>query len=147
MKEQKIHYAGRLAWRDKRGARTDIFAGFAACCSGDQAQTIRRQGNHTYEPAEVTCKPCLQRLEWARVYAESGTAAKTPLERAEAYIADLEAHITAQHTCIVCSATLIPANTPPHCEDTCHPEDDQVGDWEHHYLDDPVKQLRARHGR
>lgn len=148
MKPKVIHYAGALSWLDKKGAHSSVFAGWAACCSGDRATAIRREGNNTYEPAEVTCKTCLQRLEAARVFETSGTAPATPLERAEAYIAALEGYIEGLGTCIVCSCLLFPNKVPPHCEDTCHPDPDQEIDWEAKaYLDEPVKQLRAKHGR
>jgi hypothetical protein len=52
-----IHYRGPIA--DHRGS---LLAGWAACCSGDQAVRICNQGNHTYDVAKVTCQRCLRRM-------------------------------------------------------------------------------------
>jgi hypothetical protein len=140
-----IHYAGELNWTDKRGASSHVYAGWAACCSGDRARDVRREGNHTYEPTEVTCKPCLLRLAWAGRVAPVPI---TPLDKAEAYIKALEEHIERQHTCVVCQGCLLlPNEAPPHCQDTCHPDEDQEIAWQESYLDDPVQQLRAKFGR
>ena len=54
----KIHYAGEI-W-DHIGLQ---LAGWAACCSGDQAVKIRGDGNHTYDRSLVTCKRCLYRIK------------------------------------------------------------------------------------
>lgn len=150
MKAQVIHYAGALRWTDKRGATTSILGGWAACCSGRVAEAVRRDGNHTLDPKLVTCKKCLIRLAWA-----AGVVELTPtqkLERAEKYIADLEDYIERQNTCVVCSCCLHPPGmppygSPPHCEDSCRPEEEHEIAWHENYLDDPVKQLRAKHGR
>ena len=145
MKPKIIHYAGRLEWTTKRGSHNTVLAGWAACCSGRRAEAIRRERNHTYDPKLVTCKDCLQRLAWA-----SGVIELTPsekLERAEQYIAALEEYIERQNTCVVCASCLIPRNDPPYCGDTCRPNEEQGISWEEEYLEDPVKQLRAKHGR
>lgn len=70
MKTKKIHYAGPI-----RTHRVRILAGWAACCSGDKAEQIRRDRQHTYDPAKVTCGACLRmialdRAERAAILAE-----------------------------------------------------------------------------
>ena len=61
---RRVHYAGCLTWF-RRGTRTTVFAGFAACCSGIKADGIRRSGNSTFERTHVTCAPCRVRIMWA----------------------------------------------------------------------------------
>lgn len=70
MKPRAVHYAGALRWT-RGGYTTDVGAGFAACCTGDRARHIRRDGFNTPHPAEVTCKPCLARIEWAKATADA----------------------------------------------------------------------------
>lgn len=48
-----IHYAGAV-----RTARMRVLPGWAACCSGDKADRIRAEGQHTYDPTKVTCTAC-----------------------------------------------------------------------------------------
>lgn len=50
-----IHYSGAV-----RTPRTNILAGWAACCSGVKAEQIRAKGNSTRNPSEVTCRACLR---------------------------------------------------------------------------------------
>lgn len=58
----KMHYAGALDIQRTDGSITHILAGFAACCSGDRTRKIRAQGNHTYNPSDVTCVRCQKLL-------------------------------------------------------------------------------------
>ena len=53
-----IHYAGRI---DFRGGW--ILAGWAACCSGINAENIRDRKEHTHDRQAVTCKRCLKMLD------------------------------------------------------------------------------------
>lgn len=61
----KIHFAGGLVVR-RGGYTTSISPGYAACCSGDRAVAIRRQGNHSYIRADVNCARCLKVLNIQR---------------------------------------------------------------------------------
>lgn len=69
------------------------------------------------------------------------------LKKAEAYIAELEAHIQRQHTCVTCECSLVPIESPPHCH-TCivDPSADATLEWVKAWRDDPVKQLREKVG-
>lgn len=58
-KPRAIHYAGELVYRSGRAGCTHVSAGFAACSYGDAAWKVRREGNHSYDRKEVTCKRCL----------------------------------------------------------------------------------------
>lgn len=59
----KMHYRGEI--KTERGG---WLAGWAPCCTGDKAFAIRKQGNHTYDRAAVTCKACLKQLARHDVY-------------------------------------------------------------------------------
>jgi len=52
-KTKKIHFAGAVQTR-----RCRILPGWAACCSGARALQIRADGQHTYNPDDVTCGTC-----------------------------------------------------------------------------------------
>lgn len=67
--------------------------------------------------------------------------------RTERYIVALENYIQRQLTCVVCECSLWPdRDNPPHCLD-CRPDEDQQIDWEEQYLENPVEDLRKKHGR
>ena len=51
--KNKIHYAGPVRTRTMK-----IIPGWAACCSGPQAEKIRKEGNNTINPDEVSCLAC-----------------------------------------------------------------------------------------
>jgi len=48
----------------------------------------------------------------------------------EGRVQELETKLNAYETCIVCGAELLPPNYPPHCEGTCHPNEDHEAAWE-----------------
>lgn len=56
-----IHYAGALRIARQKSL-TVTKRGWAACCSGDPALAIVRNGNHTYDQAAVTCRACLKQM-------------------------------------------------------------------------------------
>jgi hypothetical protein len=58
MNKPKIHYAGPIQTDTMK-----ILPGWAACCSGFQAEKIAADGNHSYERNEVTCKKCLKQVD------------------------------------------------------------------------------------
>lgn len=60
MSEQKIHYAGDLKWKLADGRTCQVRGGYAACCSGELAFTIKRDGNNTREVRDVTCRRCIR---------------------------------------------------------------------------------------
>ena len=60
MSNHKIHYAGAIETPSLK-----ILPGWAACCSGRRADSIRDAGHNTYDPALVTCKNCKRMLERA----------------------------------------------------------------------------------
>jgi hypothetical protein len=59
---KRIHFAGYLKYITSDGWSREIFAGWAACCSGPIARRIRADGNHSHNSSEVTCKSCLRVL-------------------------------------------------------------------------------------
>lgn len=59
----KTHYAGALKYVTSDGWTREVLPGWAACCSGEKARTIRRNGNHSYIRAIVNCKACIRVLE------------------------------------------------------------------------------------
>jgi hypothetical protein len=67
---KRIHYAGALRVESKRHV-TLIFAGGAACTSGERAERIALDRANTEDPAEVTCGSCLRRMAQAGVVAEA----------------------------------------------------------------------------
>jgi hypothetical protein len=67
-----VHYAGPCGWRVNKRTVRIIFAGFAACCSGERARKIAERGEHTYDAAAVTCAKCLNRIERTRAYVAEG---------------------------------------------------------------------------
>ncbi len=60
----KTHYAGAI--QDHNGS---MLAGWAACCSGDRAISIREKRRNTYRRELVTCAKCLQRIKSHDAYA------------------------------------------------------------------------------
>lgn len=52
-KVTRIHFAGEV-----RTKRMHVLPGWAACCSGEKADRIKRERQHTYKPQEVTCWSC-----------------------------------------------------------------------------------------
>ena len=68
-----VHYAGALSW-DHGKSRTTILGGWAACCSGDKADAIRKRGDHSYESSAVTCKRCLANMAKATASARARIA-------------------------------------------------------------------------
>ena len=57
MSHDVIHYSGSINWDGGI-----VLAGWAACCSGDQAVKIRAEKRHTCVRAGVTCKRCLKMI-------------------------------------------------------------------------------------
>jgi len=53
-----IHYAGRVVTDNGT-----MLAGWAACCSGRAAISIRERGDNTHDRGQVTCKRCLLQIE------------------------------------------------------------------------------------
>ncbi len=49
----KTHYSGGIVY-----ANGNRLPGWPCCCTGDKAVQIRKQGNQTDEPDDVTCKAC-----------------------------------------------------------------------------------------
>ena len=73
---QKIHYAGPI-----RTKKCRVLPGWAACCSGQRAEQIRQDGQHTYERKNVTCGHCLRMIaldQEKRDRAEAGCWKDTP---------------------------------------------------------------------
>jgi hypothetical protein len=62
----RIHYRGALRVPHSDGRVTEILGGFAACCSGDAAWTVRGLGTHTDDRAKVTCRRCLALIAKAK---------------------------------------------------------------------------------
>ena len=56
-KPKTLHYSGEV-----RTSRMHILPGWAACCYGDKAEAIRREGANTKFVNKVTCKACLKRM-------------------------------------------------------------------------------------
>lgn len=64
MGERAIHWGGGVEYT--RGSRWySCGAGYPACISGQRARDIRDRGDQTWDPLDVTCKRCIQRLVWA----------------------------------------------------------------------------------
>jgi hypothetical protein len=61
-KARSMHFSGALELKDGRGTVITIVAGWAACCSGKRAETIRAAGETTPDPSLVTCSKCLARM-------------------------------------------------------------------------------------
>ena len=61
-KTPKIHYSGAICY-DTARSTAHISGGYAACCSGDRAIKIRRDGNTTRDVKKVTCWHCRVILE------------------------------------------------------------------------------------
>ena len=60
-----MHFSGGVAVDD--GARiVHALSGWPVCCSGERAQSIRRDGNHTDNPFRVTCLACAEVMADAR---------------------------------------------------------------------------------
>jgi len=57
-----IHYSGAICYAAVRST-THIIGGWAACCSGDRARKIKREGNATRDAKKVTCKTCKKLLK------------------------------------------------------------------------------------
>jgi hypothetical protein len=55
MKKKKMHYCGRIEHR-----RGICLFGWPVCCSGDKAETIRKQRNQTTNIFDVNCAKCLE---------------------------------------------------------------------------------------
>ena len=53
MRTTKIHYSGEVITQNMR-----ILPGWAACCSGEQAERIRAARNNSTDPDAVTCAAC-----------------------------------------------------------------------------------------
>jgi hypothetical protein len=64
----------------------------------------------------------------------------------EGYIIELEDYIRRQHTCVKCQASLLPSEAAPHCLD-CTPTDEQREEWYARFSDDPIEDMRKKHGR
>src|SRR3990167_8684802 len=54
---KSIHYAGEI-----RTPTLIMYAGYAACCSGERAYKIQADGQHTKRREDVTCRSCLKAL-------------------------------------------------------------------------------------
>lgn len=65
--KKKIHYAGSVQYKAKKGLVT-IAPGFAACCTGERARKIAVEGMHTYRASNVTCAHCKKLIERHRAY-------------------------------------------------------------------------------
>lgn len=37
--------------------------------------------------------------------------------------------LSAMRTCVVCSAALHDPTEPPHCQDSCHPNEEHISEW------------------
>ena len=66
MKPEKCHWAGGVVIHNERTGQTShMGSGYPACCTGDRAVKIAREGRQTWTREEVTCKACLLQLERA----------------------------------------------------------------------------------
>lgn len=53
----KMHYSAGICY-DLARSTMHVMGGYAACCSGDRAVKIKREGNTTRDKKKVTCKLC-----------------------------------------------------------------------------------------
>ena len=103
-----------------------------------QLASLLRRVADRLDPAYQAAKEASQQAVWVQVNQYVG--------QVERYIADLESYIERESTCVVCEASLLRSEAPPHCE-YCRPEDEAVLDWEAALLRDPVAELRRKHLR
>lgn len=69
---------------------------------------------------------------------------RAALALSQQHVQALEDHLDRMHTCVVCGCALLPTYAPPHCEDSCRPDDDQAAKFEGTYLESPVSYFRAK---
>jgi hypothetical protein len=78
--KKKVHYAGSIQYKAKKGPIVTIAPGFAACCTGDRAQKIALEGMHTYRTTNVTCAHCQKLIERHRAYLKTKKDVESKVE-------------------------------------------------------------------